>query len=305
MKKYLLNHEYVKTLLKEHKIVVVDGGARGELFSPFNRLDKDLLRVLRFEPDANSDVVVRQGNDMVFRKALWNRKTELSVNIAVEPASSSVYPFNRKLQEYLDPYLSKRVTAQVETVEAVSLDELVKQHSLSSIDFIKLDIHGAEYETLEGSSNTLSTTLGLQVESWVVPIHKGQKLRAHVEALVFDHGFYAFEEKYQAVWGRMPTRYLKKQPVALDTVYFKDPLLDELDLSTVEAVKLVGFANLYGHHAYAEQLTIHFHKSGIIDDELRTVISQCLTAFQPGFIEKIRYKVKATFSRMIYDDHQW
>lgn len=286
MKKYLLNEPTIIDLLSNNKIVVVDGGARGEVFPPFKYLHKNIIRVLRFEPDANASIPTFQDNDLVYPKALWHSKGFIQINIAKEPSTSSVYPFNKELQKYIDPRPDKRITEKTVSVDAISLDELVQENESLKIDFIKLDIHGAEYEVLQGAKEVLRTTLGLLIESWVIPIHKGQKLRAHVESLAYDSEFYVFEEYERAMWARLKDKFAKRQPVALDTLFFKDPLLDHNVTEKEDAVKMIGIVNLFEHDAFAIQLTEHFYDRQIIDKQLYDFIITNLEKRTPSSLQK-------------------
>jgi len=276
MSKYILDNPVIIDLLRNDKIVVIDGGARGELFPPFNALNREIVQVLRFEPDANAQPEDNSENDLVFNKALWNSKGKIDINIAKAPASSSVFPFNTELQQYIDPHKHVRITEKVVTVDSISLDELVTENPDLKIDFIKLDIHGAEYEVLQGATKTLQSTLGLLIETWTIPIHVGQKTRAHVEALAYENMFYVFEEYPRAVWARGGAQYSKKQVVALDTLFFKDPLLDSNVKTQVDAIKLIGLANLFGHNGYAIQLSKDLYQKKILEEQFYTLIVDLL-----------------------------
>jgi FkbM family methyltransferase len=289
---HLLNSAFFANELGESKISVIDGGARGELFSPLNRIDTSRLQVIRFEPDAEAEIV-GESDDIVVSKALWSEKTELTLNVAVEPSASSVLPFNRELQQHIDPFLKQRSTAKTVKLDAISIDDFVRESDIDGIDFIKLDIHGAEYEVLKGAGQTLDKTLGLLVESWIIPIHKGQKTRAHVEALAGDHGFYVFEENMRSEWGRRPKEFHKRQPVALDTLFFRDPMLDDAITSKTQALKLIGLADVFEHHAYAIQLSEYFGKKGILEDSLvRKTVGFIRSNARPGLKEKVLNKLR-------------
>lgn len=295
MRKILLNNDKIVNLLKNNKLVVIDGGARGTVFKPMNLLKKSILQVVRFEPDADANII-NDSDDIVISKALWNQSQSIKVNIAIEPSSSSVYPFNERLQKYIDPQVNTRKTKKEVIVEAMSIDECLKMYNIKGIDFIKLDIHGAEYETLEGASEVLKNTLGLLIESWVVPVHIGQKTRGDVERLALDNGFYVFEENVVAKWGRKPKLFLKRQPIAVDTLFFKDTLLNDIVDNEIKLIKLIGLADLFNHHGFALQLLEYAKEGQLINTEILQVISSHFN--QRGKVS-LKDKIRAKLIRIL------
>lgn len=299
MKKFLLNQPAIVDILKKDNIVVIDGGARGDLFAPFNKVNKNIIKVIRFDPDPDASFNNVSPQDIVFHKALWNSSGKININIAKDPRASSALPFNRELQKHIDPYYTERNVDKTVEVETISLDELLLQQKDLKIDFIKLDIHGAEYEVLKGATHTLKNTIGLLIESWVIPIHKGQKLRAHVEVLAYDHQFYAFEENYQSKWIRNKSKFTKEQPIAIDTLSFKDPILDNNITDSISAIKLIGVANLFDHNGYALQLNTYFYTQGILDRKTHDLISNFInTHSTKSMRDIISLKLSKVFGRI-------
>lgn len=77
--------------------------------------------------------------------ALWDRKEKLvfTENVAA-PYSSGI-----------NPPLNKNGSEQNFTVDAISIDEYVSENNIEKIDFIKMDIEGAEMKALKGAEQTL------------------------------------------------------------------------------------------------------------------------------------------------------
>lgn len=291
MKKLLLNAKWVQEILINKKIVIVDGGARGDLFGPFDQVNNKIINVLRFEADADA-VMSESSNFTIFPNALWKENAQIDINIAIEPSTSSVYPFNTELQKFIDPFKYLRKVEKTVKVDAMSLDNLVQMNNLDDIDFIKLDIHGAEYEVLEGSKSVLQKTLGVLAETWIIPIHLGQKTRGDVESLLLSRGFYVFEEKPVSEWVRMPKDFLKRQPVGVDTLFFKDVLISKEKLDLAQAIKLIGFAELFGHYGYAFQLVDHFLNNKMIEQKWYNLIIDHLSKnCKISLSDKINYKL--------------
>ena len=217
----------------------------------------------------------------------------------MEPSMSSIFPFNREFQKRIDPFYEKRKKADEVLVDTICLDGLLKQNDLLKIDFIKLDVHGSEFEILQGAKKTLKEVIGLLIESWVLPIHKGQKIRAHVELLAFENGFYVFEEYYRSKWKRKEGRFTKRQLVALDTLYFRDPILDNTIKDQVTAVKIICLANLFDHNSYALQLIDYFYDRGILMADLRRAMIKHMHKYNfPTLSKKLFLKFEKFLHRM-------
>lgn len=303
----LINAPFLKEILSKHNIVVVDGGAKGELFTPFNRVDKSVFTVLRFEPNSESEVLTDK-NEMVFNKALWSHDGTITINIAKEPSTSSVFEIDQRVLKQIDPNgIDMRMPAKKIEVECCAIDSICRVHSVPFPDFIKLDIHGSEYEALEGSAYALQNhTFGVLVETWTLPIHKGQKTHGDVESLLNRMGLYLFEYFPLIQWTRQSgdTRFHKVQAGGFDALYFKDIIgTDESrtwDLP--QAVKSVALADLFGHHGYALQLADYFHEIQVIPADVYNNIRTALLAKQSGevrvkWLQKIGLKAAIWLSR--------
>ena len=261
--------------LAGHPLVVVDGGSRGELFAPLNQVPAERLRVARYEPDPNADARVRPG-DLSFGQGLWSAPATLQLHVAQEPSTSSVYPPDeRLLRQFVDRigWPPRRTTA-VLPVPGTSIDASFAEAGLPGPDFIKLDIHSAEYEALEGAAQALQTTaVAVLVEAWPAPIHRGQRTAAEVEVLLNKAGFFLFEHQQAIAWPRQGGAGTSKaQLVCLEGLYFRD-LIGTPELATWPATRLlkaVALADLYGHIDYALQLLAAGRNAGTLSDTITT-----------------------------------
>ena len=62
---------------------------------------------------------------------------------------------------------------KTERLATTDLDSFVKRELISQIDFIKLDIEGAELEVFKGAKKTLQGSLGISTEAVFYPWRKG------------------------------------------------------------------------------------------------------------------------------------
>ncbi len=142
-----------RTVTPELGDYVIDaGGAWGDTALYFaNKVGKD-GKVFSFE--------FIEENLNVFKKTL-SINPELSRRIMIEPA-----PLWNKSHEMLD-FSSSTTTSTVsaadsslnseDLIESVCIDEFVVQKGIDKIDFIKMDIEGAEMDALQGGINTIKT----------------------------------------------------------------------------------------------------------------------------------------------------
>lgn len=294
-----------KELLNGSKIVLLDGGARGSLFSPFDQVDPSLLIVVKVEPDASAPVT-KSEQEVVFNKAIWKNEETIAIHIANEPSVSSVYPPNIDLAKRFIDIIGEpaRTTKQVVQVEASSIDALFAQEGLPFPDFIKLDIHGCEYEALSGALKSLeSKTIALVIESWVIEAHKGQQLLFKTDELLHEHGFYPHETSIGA-WDYKSTEqlYSKPQAVISESLYFKDIVHTNQSIDVVQGVKLIAIAELYGHVGFAMLLTDYLLEKQVISQAIHSQITTDIkTNNQQSAWARFSKRVRNKLIRMLSD----
>lgn len=60
----------------------------------------------------------------------------------------------------------------VEKIRTTSLDQFVSQQETSPIDFIKIDIQGAEIDVFRGDENSLTETVAIAREVEVIRLYE-------------------------------------------------------------------------------------------------------------------------------------
>ena len=128
--------------------IVIDCGAHVGVFSA-KALSRGAAKVIAIEPQPRNLECLRRnfpseledGRLVLVPKAVWSSEgtMELDVN-AFNPAASSL--------------LEGQGTGKIE-VPLTTIDLLVAELGLSRVDFIKLDIEGAEREALKGAKDTI------------------------------------------------------------------------------------------------------------------------------------------------------
>ena len=165
-----LENKIVNLLKKEKKLVIFDVGCFKGVFSRriLHLIKKRKFKFYLFDVNKNTK---RYISDLLLSKhfkfnevALTNKNgtAEFNFNRFFESSGSSLstlfkndarWVFSRKL--ILKILLQKTKDYIKYKVYTSTLDKFVKKNNIKSIDILKVDIEGSEYEFLKGTKNTL------------------------------------------------------------------------------------------------------------------------------------------------------
>ena len=160
------------------------------------------------------------------------------------PTTNSLYPFNDIYQRYnmvdnpvYGQYVLGDACKLIETVdlELFSLKDVLVKENISSLDFISLDVQGAEYDILFGSKDIIQEKcVGVQLEAEFVKLYKGQKTFFDINVLMEEMGFELLELESFGRFAPMPLPVGfrgKEQPLYAEAIYIKsiDSLLKSGD----------------------------------------------------------------------------
>ena len=125
--------------------------------------------------------------------------------------SSSLLPPSGHLTVY--PWVHFEEAIQVETDR---LDALVARLGLSAVDYIHMDVQGAELKVLHGAGALLDSVRVIWMEVEAIPLYEGQPLKADVERFMASHGFEKRLDTVDAVSGDqlyVNSRFYPRSPV--------------------------------------------------------------------------------------------
>ncbi len=167
----------------------------------------------------------------------------------VHPMCGSLYPPDER---YADMFHNLDVMRlkQKGSMDTVPLDAFVEEEHIGPVDFIKMDIQGAELEVLEGAPRVLQNVLAIICEVEFVPLYKEQPLFGEVDAYLRSQGFVF--HKFLGLAGRTAKPLVLQnnpnfpvQHLWADAVFIRDPF--QLDcLSSEQIQKLALLLDLYG-----------------------------------------------------------
>ncbi|HNW26431.1 MAG TPA: FkbM family methyltransferase [Candidatus Gastranaerophilaceae bacterium] len=132
-------HEKIKT-------VISGGAAEAYTTTAFLNSFNNLKKIYAFEPiyqsfkiEQNDLFLKNSGKVEIIEKGLFDKSTV--TNFLLNKASS-------RISQHFPSELTQEI-------EIVSIDEFVKQKNIEKVDFIKMDIEGAELMALKGAKETL------------------------------------------------------------------------------------------------------------------------------------------------------
>jgi 2-O-methyltransferase len=108
--------------------------------------------------------------------------------------NTEAWDYGNKSSSLLPPAEVKTTTPwlrwnEVTAVETMTLDEFCRDRRVDRVDFIHLDVQGAELMVLEGATTTLRTVDMIWLEVELRELYEGQPLVDDVERFMRAHGF--------------------------------------------------------------------------------------------------------------------
>jgi FkbM family methyltransferase len=244
----LFDSRVFRELAGDRRFTILDGGAANELFDPFAALDHH-IQIVAFEPNPEARRYTARVPVTFVEHALWHREEPITLHVAQEPSTSSIYPPNTRLLRMFNDRIGEpaRRTVRHVAVPGLSIDAAVARGLCPSPDFIKLDIHSAEFEALAGAEGSLERCTGVLVETWHNPIHAGQHLHGDVESFLNARGFHLFDLRFASNWKHCvdghELRSDRAQLVGSESLFFRDDPPGGAELFAIACADLFRYAN--------------------------------------------------------------
>ena len=242
---------------------VADIGARGGF-------DEDMLAiawactVVAFEPEPEEATRLANSGD-----SRWKKVIVLPVAVGGTTGSSVLYvPESKEGASLLrhNPDMVElfgqenlHIVREEIPVNTVSLDDLLEGGQVRRIDFLKIDIEGAELDVLKAGRSVLADCVALKVECSFLPQRVSQPLVWDVIPFLLDEQFVVVDIHDIHRWRRRPTPchpyrtnyempYSRGQLAQCDLVLLKSP---SALTSQRQMLMLIVVASVLGYFDYA------------------------------------------------------
>ncbi len=181
------------------ELICFDVGARNGL-KELSALAKQ-IKLYAFEPGDKSNVT--QNNDAylechVIDKGLFSEKGLFDFNIAANPSMSSMLlPDEKLLNEYFDEitefkhWRKQLNTVDTKKIQTTTIDAIVKEYNINTIDYLKIDTQGTELEILKGACDGLKNKkiLVIKTEFAFVPLYEAQPAFSEIDLYLKGFGY--------------------------------------------------------------------------------------------------------------------
>lgn len=238
---------------------------------------------------ANANIEARQVSweEKHFPIGLGKQQQEATLYVTGHPACSSIYPPNVSYTSRFIGYeQSMQPNFNIE-IEVTTLDEFYLTAHLREIDFLQIDVQGADLDVLQGSKNLLKQSiLGVQIEVEFSSLYVNQPLFADIDSYLRQQQFTLFDLITTNPWCRTPRSCLPLQAsnragqlLWADACYLRDPIGDGADWfkqqSPDKLLKLACIADILNFPDFAFELLIHIastHRDNTIYNTVSTLV---------------------------------
>ncbi len=165
-KQVFVNDEY-DFLVETQPKVIVDAGANIGLASIYFANRYPDAKIIAIEPEQSNFELLKENiapypNITPIQAALWHENKELSL---IDPGLG-----NWAFRTVVTNPLENTQTKTCHSVMAITVDTIMKDFNLETIDILKLDIEGAEKEVFSNTSSWIG-----KVDSLIVELHERMK----------------------------------------------------------------------------------------------------------------------------------
>jgi len=219
--------------------------------------------------DADGDACDAANADLENRQITWSEKHiplalnnsigEQTLYVTKDPQCSSLYAPNDPLLArfaQLPELANLDFTIEIETT---TLDAFCQEEGIKTIDFLQIDVQGADLQVLQGATQILNTVLAIQIEVEFSPLYLNQPLFADVDSFVRGRDFTLFDlyvSHYLRADSPIQSKTHPGQLLWGDAFYFRD-LLAVTETTPEQLFKLACIADVMNFSDYALELLVH------------------------------------------------
>ena len=166
----------INTLLNNKKLIAMDVGSQGGFNSDgyFQKKYNHFFEPILVDPLNSS--TKDEFNKNIIKKGLWSSKIEKTLYILKKrPESSSMYEPNKdslSIYGFKEKEFNLFEVSKKESVDCDTLSSSLKNLNINTLDYLKIDTQGSEFEILKGLGNFRPLIIKCEVQ--IIPMYKNQ-----------------------------------------------------------------------------------------------------------------------------------
>lgn len=200
---------------------------------------------------ANADIAARKVNwkEKHIPLALSNTEGKATLYVTKNPGCSSLYPPSEEHIKRFDGDSEQLGIKSTVDLYTTTLEKFCTDEGIKEIDFLHLDVQGAELNVLQGADGILNNSvLGLVTEVEFTEIYTGQPLFSDVDIYLRNQGLTLFDlaNIYHGCRSEIPVISQSHPGVLIwsDAFYFRDLMRSDLSPSLKTPERLLKLACL-------------------------------------------------------------
>ena len=227
-------------------ISLLDIGAAGDIEPRWEVVSK-YVNYIGIEPDSRSRASLQKkhkfNNYQILDSFAWNKEENIQFNLCRKEQVSSAYEPNKQfINRFSDPRrfdVLKKLNIEAEP--------LFKEEKLVALDFVKLDIQGAEKNALEGLGDFVDEALGFEIEVEFQDIYVDQPKFGEINNLLIKKNFEFIDLTSLFRWTRNEHKSFRTggQLIFGDGLWLKSPELI-INQDREKILKYISICALYG-----------------------------------------------------------
>ena len=310
--------EDYKRILDDNLFYYIDIGSRGGLSKDWEQV-KSLVQVVFFEPDeeeANRLNSSSSNNELIIPKAVWSHKGKISFHLTRNPSYSSVLKANK--DELEGTYYYSRNFYEIEKtfdIDVKPLEDLLHEYKIDNIDFLKIDIQGAE-NYIFNSINNWKSIIGIHTEAYGSKLYEdGTDISETLKTLyeknleLYDISIIAgcpiveINKKYvfsKELLNARPKSGYKSRPMVYDLLLLKNKLNLYTSNNPIKIRKMIFTLCIYKYFDYALDLAIRSADKNIFKKEQTDILVKSIKILHKEYLGTIK-SIKESLRSKSYD----
>jgi FkbM family methyltransferase len=240
------------------KFVIVNLGAANDRDSSLPRSIRRSLTLLEVDATAESHVVGEYFKRIAVNKVIAGTTGKRCLSVNANPLTSSLLlPRLDVLRQY--GIEAQHAPISQREVECISLPDLLAEAKIASVDFLKTDVEGVDFEIVKSMDSRLSDMLAIQCELRFQPLYQGEPYLHDVLKYLNERDFEVIGLKDE-YWRPKTSRrewQIDGRITVCDVVLFKKAEIIcalPADKRSLMLGKMIVLASMLGYKCYAEYI---------------------------------------------------